>query len=283
MARRRTELDVLPAGSEVLLDRATDHGHLRIEQDPSRPSGRIVFLDGVACSYVDLDDPRHLEFSYIQRFADLLEAWRPAPAPLRVTHVGGGAVSLPRYLADTRPQAQQTVYEHDGALIEITRAELGLRTHPGLRVKIGDARPRMERRSPGSADVVVGDAFSGRTVPLTLASVEYVRLVQQVLADDGIYLLNVIGDRDLGTARRHAATLRAVFRTVLLTADPDVLAGRATGNLVYLATDTPVRELPLGAIQRACTRGAYPDRVIGPDELGAFAADARPISERRER
>lgn len=271
---------MLPAGSEVLVDRPTDHGHLRIEQDPATPSGRIVFLDGVACSYVDLDDPRHLEFSYLRRIADLVEACRPAPEALRVTHVGGGAVSLPRYLADTRPHAQQTVYEHDGALIEITRSELGLRTHPGLRVKIGDARPRMERRSPGSADVVIGDAFVGRAVPLPLASVEYVQLVSRVLDTGGIYLLNVIGDQDLHTARQHAATLRAVFRTVLLTADPDVLSGRAGGNLVYLATDLRARDLPMGPVLRACSSGPYPDRVIGPEEITAFAGDARPLRER---
>lgn len=266
--------DLLRAGSEVLLDRATDHGTLRIEQDPSRPSGRLAFLDGVACSYIDLDDPGHLEFNYIRRFADIMQAFWPAPAPLRVTHVGGGAVSLPRYIADTRPRSTQLVYEYDGALIDCAREYLGLRTHPGLKIKIGDARPRMDRRSPDSADLVIGDAFVGRVVPPTLSSVEYIRQVRDILGDTGVYLLNVIGGPDLHLARRHAATLRSVFRTVLVSSDPDVLAGKVSGNLVYLATGRRSRDLPLGHILRACTSGSYPDRVIRPEEIAAFIAHA---------
>lgn len=266
--------DLLPAGSEVLLEKNTDHGAVRIEQDPSRASGRLVFLDGVACSYLDLDDPEHLEFTYIRRFADIIGAFWPAPEPLRVTHVGGGGVSLPRYLADARPRSSQIVYEYDGALIELSRQHLGLTTHPGLKVKIGDARPRMDRRTADSADVVVGDAFVGRVVPPGLSSVEYVRQVRAMLGETGIYLLNVIGGPDLHLPRRHAATLRAVFPTVLVSADPDVLSGKVSGNLVYLATARRAKNLPLGAILRACTSGSYPDRVIRPDEMASFIARA---------
>lgn len=276
MARPRRDDDagLPPSGSEVLLERATDRGNLRIEQDPSRASGRLVYLDGVACSYIDLDDPQQLQFTYIRRFADIMEAFWPAPHPLRVTHVGGGAVSLPRYVADTRPRSAQIVYEYDAALIEMAREHLGLTTFGGFKVKIGDARPRMDRRSPVSADVVVGDAFVGRVVPTQLSSVPYLQQVRSVLDSGGIYLLNVIGGPDLHLARRHAASLQSVFTSVLVSADPDVLSGKVSGNLVYLATDRRARDLPIGPILRACTSGSYPDRVIRPDEIGAFAAGA---------
>lgn len=280
MARKRHDIDVLPAGSEILLDRATDHGWLRIEQDPSSPSGRIVFLDGVACSYIDLEDPQHLEFTYIRRIADLIAAFWPAPHPLRVTHVGGGAVSLPRYLADTRPHSAQMVYEYDAALIELSREHLGLNTFQGFKIKIGDARPRIDRRSAGSADVIVGDAFVGRTVPTRLSSQEYLSAVRHTLDDGGIYLLNLIAGPDLHLARRHAATLRSVFNTVLISADPDVLGSKVSGNLVYLATDRSARSLPIGEILAACTSGSYPDRVIRPDEIGRFVAGAPVLTDR---
>lgn len=273
LAAKRS-LHLVRAGEEILLETATDHGNVRIEQDPSRPSGRLVYLDGVASSYIDLDDPSHLEFGYLRRFTDIISAFWPAPDPLRVTHVGGGAVSLPRYLSDTRPRSTQVVYEYDAALIELARQHLGLTTFPGLKIKIGDARPRMDRRSAGSADVVAGDAFVGRKVPPTLASISYVRRVRNVLDDDGIYLLNVIDGPDLHLARRHAATLRAVFPTVLLTADPDVLAGKVNGNLVFLATPRRARDVPLGAIVRACMSGTYPDRVIRPEDIAEFAGGA---------
>ncbi|MGI8417241.1 MAG: spermidine synthase [Nakamurella sp.] len=274
MLAAKRSLHLVRAGEEILLETDTDHGHLRIEQDPSRPSGRLVYLDGVASSYIDLDDPSHLEFGYLRRFTDIISAFWPAPAPLRVTHVGGGAVSLPRQVSDTRPRSTQVVYEYDGALIEIAREHLGLITFPGLKIKIGDARPRMDRRSAGSADVVVCDAVFCRNVPPMLSSIEYVRQVRTVLATDGIYLLNVIDGPDLHLSRRHAATLRTVFPTVLLSADPDVLAGKVNGNLVFLATQRKAREVPLGAIVRSCMSGTYPDRVIRPEDIAEFAAGA---------
>lgn len=263
---------LLPAGDEVLLERRTDHAVVRIEQDPVRPSGRLVFLDGVAASYVDLDDPGYVEFTYIQRFADIVDAIFPVPAALRITHVGGGAVGLPRYFADTRPRSSQLVYELDGRLIELAREHLGLVTHPGLRVKIGDALPRMQRRSADSADVVITDAFVGRVVPEQFRGAGWLELVRHVLVPDGLYLLNVIDGPDPSAARRHARDLQQAFRTVLLTADPDVLAARTSGNLVFLATDRPLNTLPLGKLMRAFTSGPTPDRVIRPDELSRFIA-----------
>lgn len=270
----KRSLHLVRAGDEILLETTTDHGHLRMEQDPSRPSGRLVYLDGVASSYIDLDDPSHLEFGYLRRFTGIIESFWPAPEPLRVTHVGGGAVSLPRYLADTRPRSTQVVYEYDAALIELAREHLGLITFPGLKIKIGDARPRMDRRSAGSADVVVGDAFVGRTVPQTLSSISFVRQVRTVLDADGIYLLNLIDGPDLQLGRRHAATLRTVFPTVLVSADPNVLSGKVNGNLVFLATSRRARDIPLGAILRCCLSGSYPDRVIRPSDIAEFAAGA---------
>ncbi len=274
MPSKRSDLHLRSGDQQILLETVSDHGSVRIEQDPSRASGRLVYLDGVACSYIDLDDPAHLEFDYLRRFTDIIESIWPAPAPLRVTHVGGGGVSLPRYLADTRPRSAQIVYEYDAALIELARAHLGLISFPGLKIKIGDARPRIDRRTAGSADLVIGDAFVGRAVPPQLSSVEYLRQLRHLLAESGVYLLNVIGGPDLHRARRHAASLRAVFRTVLLAADPEVLSGKVSGNLVFLATARTARTLPVDAIVRACSTGEYPDRVIRPGDIGSFAAGA---------
>lgn len=269
----------LPAGSEILYAGRTDHAEARIERDPSCSSGRLLFLDGVAASYVDLDDADHLEFLYIQRFAALLGVLWPEPRPLRVTHVGGAAASLARYLGEARPHSAQLVYEYDGALVELARRELGLLTFPGLKVKIGDARPRMDRRSAGSADVVIGDAFVGRKVPETLRGSDYVRQVATVLDAGGVYLLNTIEGPDLLGARRHAATLQRQFRTVFCTTDPDVLAGRTSGNVLFLATDRDTFTFPLGALTRVCTTGSYPDQVIRPDDIADFIGDARPYEE----
>ena len=73
-------------------DLQASHAVVSIEGDPSRPTGRMVFLDGHESSYVDLADPTHLEFSYVRRIGDVIDLIRPARQPLDVLHVGGGGI-----------------------------------------------------------------------------------------------------------------------------------------------------------------------------------------------
>lgn len=252
-------------------DLQASHSVVSIEGDPSRPSGRMVFLDGHESSYVDLSDPTHLEFSYVRRIGDVLDLFRPARQPLDVLHVGGGGFTLPRYVAATRPRSRQVVYEYDGELVRIAREHLGLAPSPGLRVRVGDARERLARQPSASADVVVGDAFSGVVVPAHLATVEFAREIRRVLRPDGIYLLNVIDCPPLRVSRAEAATLLAAFDHVALVAERDLLRERDAGNVVFLASAAP---LPLDGVRKAASRGAFPDDVLDRAAVTTFAGKA---------
>jgi spermidine synthase len=231
----------------------------------------MVFLDGHESSYVDLADPTHLEFSYVRRIGDVIDLLRPARQPIDVLHVGGGGFTLPRYVAATRPRSRQVVYEYDGELVRIAREHLGLAASPGLRVRVGDARARLAERPSASADIVVGDAFSGVVVPAHLATVEFAREVRRVLRPDGVYLLNVIDCPPLRVSRAEAATLLAAFPHVALVAERDLLRERDAGNVVFLASGAP---LPLDAVRRAASRGAFPDDVLDRAAVTTFAGSA---------
>jgi hypothetical protein len=245
-----------------------------VEEDPSRPSGRLLFLGGIECSYVDLADPRHLEFSYIRRIADAVDLFRPARAPIEAVHIGGGGCSLPRYIAATRPRSRQVVYEKDTGLVELVRRYLGLRTSPTLRVRIGDARERLAERPPGSVDLLVGDAFDGVVVPPHLATLEFVSEVRRVLRPDGIYALNIIDCPPLRVSRTAAATVLAGFEHVIMVTAADLLKERDAGNVVLLASATP---LPVAALGKAARSGPLPDLVLDQTEVAGFAGDARPL------
>jgi len=247
------------------------HSVVSIAGDPSRPSGRMVFLDGHESSYVDLADPTHLEFSYVRRIGDVLDLVRPPRQPIEVLHVGGGGFTLPRYVAATRPRSRQVVYEYDAELVRIAREHLGLPSSPGLRVRVGDARARLAERPDGSADVVIGDAFAGVVVPAHLATVEFAAEVRRVLRPDGLYLLNVIDCPPLRVSRAEASTLLAAFEHVGLVADRDLLRERDAGNVVFLASAAP---LPLAEVRRAAARGAFPDDVLDRAGVAAFAGPA---------
>ncbi|GAB3517213.1 fused MFS/spermidine synthase [Phytohabitans suffuscus] len=115
------------AGGRRAADRVSvrvDSGHAELVPDPDRGRAFTLVLDGAPQSYVDLDDPTYLEFEYVRRMAIAVDLAAPPRRPLRVLHLGGGALSLPRYVASTRPGSAQRVVEVDGALVELVRREL---------------------------------------------------------------------------------------------------------------------------------------------------------------
>jgi SAM-dependent methyltransferase len=252
-------------------DLQASYSVVSIEGDPSRPTGRMVFLDGHESSYVDLADPSHLEFSYVRRIGDVIDLIRPPRTPLDVLHIGGGGFTLPRYVAATRPRSRQVVFEYDAELVRIARTHLGLAPSPGIKVRVGDARTRLAERPDASADVIVGDAFDGVMVPAHLATREFAAEVVRVLRPDGVYVLNVIDCPPLRVSRAEAATLLAVFGDVALAADRDLLRERDAGNVVFLAAGVP---LPVTELRRVATRGAHPDDVLDRTAVARFAGSA---------
>src|SRR6202011_3547289 len=131
--------------------------------DPDRPGGRTLLLDGTPQSHVDLDDPAHIVFEYVRRLAHVVDL--APPGPLRVLHLGGGALTLPRYVAATRPGSGQQVVEIDGALLRLVRERLPLGRDARVRVRTGDARDVLARTHPCAFDLVVVDVFAGGSMP----------------------------------------------------------------------------------------------------------------------
>ncbi|MFL6129725.1 MAG: spermidine synthase [Mycobacteriales bacterium] len=257
-------------------DIQTAHTVVSIDGDPSRPSGRMLFLDGHESSYVDLADPTHLEFSYVRRIGDLLDLVRPPRQPMEVLHIGGGGFTLPRYVAATRPRSRQVVYELDPGLVQVAREHLGLRPLRGLKIRVGDARERLAKRAPASADVVVGDAFAGVLVPPHLATLEFAAELRRVLRPDGVYVLNVIDCPPLRVSRAEAATLLAAFDQVALVAERDLLRERDAGNVVFVASARP---LPLADLTRRAARGRFPDDVLDRAGVVRFAGRAAVVTD----
>ena len=237
-----------------------------VERDPARDSGRVLLLDGLRHSYVDLADPAHLEFRYTQRIGDVL-AEQPAGA-LDVLHLGLGGGSVPRHLAAVRPGSRSTVLEVDPEVVRLDRERLGLSDVPDLDVQVEDARTGIAALPDDAYDVVVGDAFGSLAVPWHLTTAEMVAEVQRVLRPGGTYVLNVIDNPPLAFARAETATLQAGFAHVALLAPPALIAAERGGNLVLVASDG---ELDLASLEeRAAARGE-PGAVAPAGDFGLGA------------
>jgi SAM-dependent methyltransferase len=273
----------------VVVRAEVDHGRAELVADPDSPLAWTLLVDGTAQSHVDLGDPTHLEFEYVRRIGHLLDALDPPPpSPLRVLHLGGGAWTLPRYVAATRPRSTQRVLELDGALVDLVGSRLpadGL----GVEVRVADARAGLADVPTRWCDAVVLDVFAGARTPAHLTSVEFLRSVARVLRPGGVYAANLadgaggsgpVGGTDpssgsgLAFARTQAATAAVVFDQVAVVAAPDVLHGRRFGNLVLVAGggDGP----PLAEVARRVAADPFPARV---EPGAAFARGAAIVTD----
>jgi hypothetical protein len=249
-------------------------GLAELVADPDRGTAWTLRLDGSPHSYVDLADPTHLEFEYIRRMGMAIDLIAPPGEPLRVLHLGGGALTLPRYVAATRPGSAQRVVEIDGALVELVRRQLPWDKQARIRVRVGDAREALTGMRAGGYDLVVADVFAGSQTPAHLTSVEFVREVARVLSPVGWLLANIADGAPLRHAKAQVATIRAALPQACLIADSTLLRGSRFGNLVVLAgRERP----PVAQLTRRAAGDWFPGRV--EVDLDRFAGGALPVTD----
>jgi spermidine synthase len=245
--------------------------------DPDRPSGRVLMLDGAPHSYVDLDDPTYLDWDYAKAVASVIDTAYPEAQPLRVYHIGGGGLTLPRYLERVRPGTSSLVSEIDPGVVTIDK-QFGLESSNGIEVRVEDARLGLGRLADDSRDLVLGDAFGGVSVPWHLTTRETVREIERVLTVNGVYVINLLDYGPLAFARAEVATLTDVFDHVALATEVDTLTQgeKAGGNLVVIASNAPLDVTSIAAT--IASRGAEWDLISGA-ELATWTGDAAVLTD----
>ncbi|MBO0823145.1 MAG: fused MFS/spermidine synthase [Actinobacteria bacterium] len=282
MTRRQRD----PSGPPVR--RLGQPGTVELLADPERPRAWTLLVDSTPQSYVDLDDPLHLEFEYMRRIGHLIDLAAPPGAPLRVLHLGGGALSLARYVVATRPRSRQLAVDDDADLVDLVRERLPLRQRGRrssadagrVRIRVDDARAVLTGLSAASFDVVVADLFAGSRTPAHLTSVEFTGEAHRVLAPGGMLVTNIGDGPPLAYARGRVAAARMLFADVVVIAEAAVLHGRRFGNLVLAASDA---DLPVAELTRQTAADPFPARLVHGAELETFTSGAAPITDARAR
>ncbi|MFI2214104.1 spermidine synthase [Streptomyces sp. NPDC020141] len=264
----------------VPVTRPVDHGTAKLMPDVDRARAWLLTVDGAPQSYVDLDDPAHLEFEYARRLAHVIDCHAPEGAPLDVVHLGGGALTLPRYVTATRPGSRQRVVEADRGLLDLVLEVLPLPGGSATELHTADARDWIERAPADSADLVVADVYGGSRIPARLTSVEYARAADRVLRPGGVHAANLADGAPFAFLRSQLATFGAVFPELALIAEPAVLRGRRFGNIVLLASHAPA---DLAALARRASSDPFPARVEHGRALARLAGDAAPVADRDAR
>ncbi|MFJ8779933.1 spermidine synthase [Streptomyces sp. NPDC102476] len=253
-----------------------DGGLAELIPDRERAHAWTLLIDGAPQSHVDLDDPTYLSFEYQRRLGHVIDLVAPPGKPVHAVHLGGGAFTLARYLAATRPRSTQQVVERDAALVRLVRQRLPLESNARIRVRSLDAREGLAKVADGWADLVIADVFSGARTPAHLTSTEFLDEVRRTLKPGGCYAANLADGPPLAHLRGQIATAAARFSELALVADPTVLRGKRFGNAVLLASGTP---LPLAELTRRAASDPHPGRVEHGKALLDFTGGAAAVTD----
>ena len=251
----------------------------RLGRDPFRPGAFRVMFGSTAQSWVDPGDPLHLEFEYVQRIAEALDLTvlsRPEGERVRVVHLGGAGMTIPRWVAARRPHTPQVVCEPDVALTEEVRRLLPLPPHSGIKVRDIDGRSGVAAMPDDWSDALVVDAFDGSSVPGGLVTEEFFADVARVSRPGALLVANVTDRAPFGWARRVVAGVRTAFGHAAVSAEAATWKGRRFGNLVVVASDAA---LPVADLEHHARRAAFPYQVVHGRPLHRWLGGAQPFTD----
>ena len=131
--------------------------------------------------------------------------------PQRVLVLGGGAFTLPQYLAEQLPETQIDVVEIDPGLKKISEDYFRYQNPRNVRLLFNDARAFLNRTA-GEYDVIVVDVYGSSTIPFQFMTREYAAALEQNLAPGGVVVANFIAGMS-GPCREVFAALDAAYRS----------------------------------------------------------------------
>jgi Spermine/spermidine synthase domain len=317
--RRRGARPGRAGGARAAVHQEVGLGSAELVPDLDRADSWLLFVDGVPQSGVDLADPGYLEFEYVRRIGHVADLAFPPGEPLRALHLGGGALTLPRYLQHTRPGSRQLVAEIDDALTSLVRGHLPLPAGHRIRVRAADARAVAESVREGSYDLVIADVFAGAVTPAHLTTAEFAAATARALRPGGVYAVNVAaglppGGTTLGTSRessRGGTTPRtprlrslqgdseqfprgAVTRDGLGAARSAVATIRSVYKETCMIGEASVlrgrrrgnlvifgsdQPLPEAALARAAAGDPFPARLVAGSDLARFTSGAPVVTD----
>lgn len=247
---------------QVWHDALVTSARIEFEADVFSSTGLTLLVEGSAQSHVDPADPTRLFFEYVRRIGHVLDAAGAAGQPIRAVHLGGGALTLPRYVAATRPGSWQLVVEHDAELVATVLARLPLPEGADIELVVDDARDAVARiATPPSFDVVVVDLYTRLDAPTFVDEPEFMAECLRLAGPDGLVVVNVA---DAPGITRLRAQARALARAdpaaeLLVAGDPTVVSGAEEGNAVLVAAPGG---LGPGLADRLAAAGPFPVAVL---------------------
>ncbi len=169
---------------QVVYETQTPYQQLRVVD---RGDTRTLYLDGQPHSAMDLDDPSRHVFEYTSYFHLPLLLNDDVD---RVLFVGGGGFTGPKHFAKMEGVTVD-VAEIDPEVVRTAKRHFGVTESPQLNIYTEGGRQFLQETNR-TYDLIVLDAYKKDKVPFQLTTVEFMRLAEDHLTDDGVLYANLI-------------------------------------------------------------------------------------------
>ena len=216
---------------------------------------RILYLDALLHSYVDIKDPLFLHYSYEKVFGDVATMVARRNPDMDALFIGGGGYTMPRFLEVMFAEARVEVVEIDPEVTEVATEYLALPLNTRIVTYGEDARTKMQELPKGKYEFIVGDAFNDVSVPYHLTTLEFNEMVFGLLADNGIYAINIVDKMHSGRFLRSVvATLQETFPHVYVMRDNTQWESDSRYTFVVAASLQPIASSDIVAANRELDR-----------------------------
>lgn len=236
---------------------------------------RILILDRLVHSYSDLNDPTKLVYGYEKVYAEATEYQSRQHDDMSALFIGGGGYTFPRYMEAVYPGSALDVIEIDPGVTETAHALLGLSRDTQIRSFNEDARMYLEREPDRQYRLIMGDAFNDYSVPYHLTTREFNERVKAWLADDGLYMVNLIDGPRRDFLRAYVNTLRQSFDHLYVV--PAIASWRESPRVTFvlLASQQPLDLEQFKSIDAGDSDHAITRLLLADADVDAILAEGR--------
>ena len=242
--------------------------HATIYDDDLIPGSKILAIGDAPQSHVNLAHPEEVFYEYLARIANHLTALRPETRPLKMLHLGAGALTLVRWASVVYPSSTHVAVDIERELLDFVLTHLPLPQGCELSPIVADARSVLaEQLFDEKFDVIVLDIFSGPEAPEHLTTAAYYAELKNSLTNDGLLFVNIGDDPPLDFTCSQVEAARTSFETVMLSSSPDMFTKRFPGNMILTASSKAFHE---DQILQCQSKGPFPSEVRRGMDLDGF-------------
>ncbi|MDD5327692.1 MAG: fused MFS/spermidine synthase [Phycisphaerae bacterium] len=212
----------------VLYEDESQYSYIAVRRTSNTMDKRAFMLDKLMHSQIIMNDIFNLQYPYERIYAAVTHLLARDKGRISVLAIGGGGYVFPRYIEKIWPGSRIDVVEIDPRVTEAAMRAFGLKRDTPINTFTMDARNYVDelleiRRTGGQVpryDFIYEDAFNDYSVPCQLITKEFNDKIIQILADDGVYIINLIDTYDSGLfLGTFVKTLRQTFPHVYVVAE----------------------------------------------------------------